>query len=89
MINIITLNVYVQPNAKQFEVNGMHDGCYKIKIPAPATDDKANEYLCKAIAKIFQVPQKAVVLHKGQKSRYKTLRIHEPKQIPDWYDAQK
>lgn len=85
----ITLNIYVQPNATQFEIVGIHDEHYKIKIPAPATDDKANEYLCKAIAKIFQVPRKAVVLHKGHKSRYKTLKINEPKHIPGWYDAQR
>lgn len=83
----IAVKLYVQPNAKEFEYCGLFNGCFKFKIPVPALEGKANAYICKAMAKDFSVPLSQVSLSSGQKSRYKTVEIKNPKDIPDWYNG--
>jgi uncharacterized protein YggU (UPF0235/DUF167 family) len=41
----ITLNLHCQPGAKVTKVLGLHDGCLKISLQAPAIENKANELL--------------------------------------------
>lgn len=86
MLKPLRIELYIQPNAKQFEVCGLHDRALKIKIPAPATDDKANNCLIKIMAQQFNAPMRCVEIIKGHKSRYKTVVITEFKCIPKWYE---
>lgn len=84
----ITLIIYVQPGAKRSEVAGTHGGGLKIRLAAPASEDKANAALIVFLADAFGVPQRAVTLLRGARSRRKVVRVATPLQRPDrgWGD---
>lgn len=67
--------VYVQPGAKKTEVVGRHDGHLKIRLQAPAVDDKANQLLRETLARRLSIKVSEVILVHGDKSRLKTVEI--------------
>ena len=70
-----TLRVHIVPNAKIDQVVGEHGGAIKIKLRAPATEGKANATVVDFLAERLNVPARAIVLLRGQKSRDKLVRI--------------
>ena len=70
-----TLRVHIIPNAKIDKVVGEHDHAIKIKLRAPAVEGKANTVLFRFLAEKLGIPQRAVVLEHGEKSRDKVIRI--------------
>jgi uncharacterized protein (TIGR00251 family) len=70
-----TIRVYVIPNAKIDKVSGEHNGAIKIKLQAPAIEGKANAALRRFLAEKLSIPQRAIVVERGEKSREKVLRI--------------
>ena len=70
-----TIRVHVIPNAKIDEVAGEHGDAIKIKLRAPAIEGKANTALRKFLAEKLSIPQRAIVLERGERSRDKVLRI--------------
>jgi uncharacterized protein (TIGR00251 family) len=76
--NGITLNLHCQPGAKQTKVVGLHDGCLKISLQAPALENKANELLLAWLAKQLKVPQKQIQFISGQNSRKKRVEVWGP-----------
>ena len=73
--NGITLNLHCQPGAKLTKVVGLHDGCLKISLQAPALENKANELLLAWLSKQLKVPQKQIQFISGQNSRKKRVEI--------------
>jgi uncharacterized protein (TIGR00251 family) len=71
----ITLSLHCQPGAKQTKVVGLHDGCLKISLQAPALENKANELLLAWLSKQLKVPQKQIQFVSGQNSRTKRIEI--------------
>ena len=71
----IILNLHCQPGAKLTKVVGLHDGCLKISLQAPALENKANEMLLSWLSKQLRVPQKQIQLLSGQNSRIKRVEI--------------
>lgn len=71
----LLLSVYIQPNAKETVIVGMHNDRLKIKIATLPVDGRANKSLCEFIAKQLSVPMRNVSVIKGAKSRNKTLKI--------------
>ena len=71
----ITLNLHCQPGAKVTKVVGLHDGCLKISLQAPALENKANELLLAWLSKQLKVPQKQIQFVSGQNSRKKRVEI--------------
>ncbi len=71
----ITLNLHCQPGAKITKVVGLHDGCLKISLQAPALENKANELLLAWLSKKLRVPQKQIQFVSGQNSRKKKIEI--------------
>lgn len=71
----IILNLHCQPGAKLTKVVGLHDGCLKISLQAPALENKANELLLVWLSKQLKVPQKQIQLVSGQNSRKKRVEI--------------
>lgn len=47
----------------------------KLRINAPAVDNKANEAIIKFLSKHFEVPKKSIEITKGAKSSLKTIFI--------------
>lgn len=70
-----TIRVHVIPNAKIDKVAGEHGDAIKIKLRAPAIEGKANTALRKFLAEKLSIPQRAIVLDRGERSRDKVLRI--------------
>ena len=71
----IILNLHCQPGAKVTKVVGLHDGCLKISLQAPALENKANELLLAWLSKQLKVPQKQIQFVSGQNSRKKRVEI--------------
>jgi uncharacterized protein (TIGR00251 family) len=71
----ITLNLHCQPGAKVTKVVGLHDGCLKISLQAPALENKANELLLAWLSKQLRVPQKQIQFVSGQNTRKKRVEI--------------
>ena len=70
-----TIRFHVIPNAKIDKVIGEHGDAIKIKLRAPAVEGKANTALRKFLAETLSIPQRAIVLERGERSRDKVLRI--------------
>jgi len=68
------INLKIVPNAKQEKIVPENDG-YKVYIPAPAVDGKANAYLIKFLAGHFKVRKSAVTMVRGETSRHKVVDI--------------
>lgn len=71
----IVLAVHAQPGAKRTEIAGLHGDALKIRVAAPALEDRANDALIEFLAERFQVPKRNVTLLAGQKSREKRFVI--------------
>lgn len=69
------LEVHVQPGAKRSEFAGRHGERIKIRLAAPAVENKANEALVAFLAEHYGVPQRSVRIAAGLKSRQKRVVI--------------
>jgi len=72
---IVVLEVRVQPRASRNEVAGVMGGVLKVRLQAPAVDNRANEALCEFLAELLKRPKSAVRLLAGERSRVKRLEI--------------
>ena len=69
------LRVWVQPGAKRDAVDGTYQGRLKIRLRAPAVDNKANKALIVFISGVLGLKSRYVQLVSGHKNRSKSLRI--------------
>jgi uncharacterized protein (TIGR00251 family) len=69
------LALHVQPGARKNEVAGLHGEALKIRIAAPAAEDKANAELVQFLSKALAVPRSAIAIRRGAKSRHKLVEI--------------
>ena len=67
----IVLAVHAQPGAKRTEIAGLHGDALKVRVAAPALEDRANDALIDFLAQRFSVPKRNVTLLSGHKSREK------------------
>lgn len=70
-----TLQIHVQPGARTNQVAGEHGGSLKLKIAAPAVDNKANKCLVGFVAELWGVAQRQVCLVRGEGARQKTVAV--------------
>jgi hypothetical protein len=71
----LTLSLYVQPNARTTAVAGLHAQDLKVRIAAPAVDNKANAAVRAFIAHALAVPAARVGIRRGVASRRKIIEI--------------
>jgi len=71
----ISFEVRVQQRASKNEVAGVMDGALKIRLQAPAVEDRANQALCAFLAELLKRPKSAVRLLSGERSRSKRVEI--------------
>jgi uncharacterized protein len=74
-IPMATLRFHVVPNAKENRVVGQHGNSIKVKLKAKPIEGEANAALCKFLAAELGIPERSVVLERGQKSRDKVVRL--------------
>ena len=69
------LAVRVQPRASKDEVAGVMGGVLKVRLRAPALEDRANEALCEFLAELLKTPKAAVRILSGHHSRSKRVEV--------------
>jgi uncharacterized protein (TIGR00251 family) len=72
---VATIRIHIIPNAKIDKVVGERGDVIKIKLRAPAVEGKANTALRRFLAEELNIPQCAIMLVHGQRSRDKVIRI--------------
>ena len=72
--------VRVIPRAKRNEIAGVRDGVLLVRVTAPPVEGKANEAVCRLIAKAVGVPRSRVSIVRGLTARDKQVSIEG---VPD------
>jgi uncharacterized protein len=72
----VTFLVRVQPRASKDEIGGEMGGALKVRLRAPAVEDRANEALVEFLAQLLKRPRSAVRILGGERSRTKRMEIH-------------
>ena len=71
----ITLTVCVQPRASKDEIAGALEGALKVRLCAPALENRANEALVEFLADLLKTAKSAVRIQSGEHSRTKRVEI--------------
>ena len=71
----VSFPVRVQPRASKNEIAGVMGGALKIRLQAPALENRANEALVEFLAHLLKTPKAAVRILSGDRSRTKRIEI--------------
>ncbi len=71
-----TVAVRVQPRASRDEVSGLSGGVLRVRLTAPAVENRANEALVRFLADALDLPRARVEIVTGDRGRNKVVRIH-------------
>lgn len=71
----LILTIHVQPGARNNQLVGLHGDALKVKIAAPAADQKANAALIEFLHNLLGVAKSAVAIRHGARSRRKIIEI--------------
>lgn len=69
------LRLAVQPGAARTMVNGVHDGCLKLRVAAPPIDGRANEEIVRWLARRLGLARAQMRIVAGESGRRKTVMI--------------
>ena len=69
------LKIRVIPRAKRSGVAGIRGDAWSIRLQAPPVDGAANEELISVLAKLLDVPRRAVTIVAGERSREKRVQV--------------
>ena len=71
----VVFSVRVQPRASKDEIAGEMAGALRVRLLAPAVEDRANEALVEFLAQLLKTPRSAVRILSGERSRTKRIEI--------------
>jgi uncharacterized protein len=71
----VIFQVRVQPRASRNEIAGVIVGTLKVRLQAPALEDRANVALCEYLAALLKTPRSAVRILGGGRSRIKRIEV--------------
>jgi uncharacterized protein (TIGR00251 family) len=74
-VNACELAVRLQPRARCDEIVGEREGRLVVRVSAPPLEGRANEALCRLIARRAHVSRRSVSVLSGARSREKRLRV--------------
>jgi uncharacterized protein len=79
----VVFSIRVQPRARRDEVGGVIEGALKLRIQAPAVENRANEAVVEYLATLLKTPKSAVRILGGEHSRLKRVEIRgvQPRDI--------
>lgn len=83
----VTLRLRVQPRSSRDELAWQGEQL-KLWTTAPPVDGKANQHICRYLARLFGVARGQVELLSGEIGRDKRIRIRQPRKIPDALQAE-
>jgi uncharacterized protein (TIGR00251 family) len=69
------IQVHVRPRASRDELLGMRDGVLVARVSAPPVEGRANDALCKLIARAAGVARSRVTVVRGERSREKVVSV--------------
>ncbi len=72
----IVFNVYVQPRASRNELCGICGDELKLRLTSPPVEGSANKMCSQYLADLLGIAKSRVVIIRGEKSRHKTIKIH-------------
>ena len=67
--------VRVQPRARQNEIAGEREGALVVRVTAPPVEGKANDAVCKLLAKRLGIARSRVSVVSGTGSRKKLVEV--------------
>jgi uncharacterized protein (TIGR00251 family) len=70
--------VRVIPNSSVNKIIEQNNDFLKIKLTAPAHEDKANKALIKFLSSYFKIAKNKIEIITGEKSRDKIIRVYSP-----------
>ena len=79
----LVLCIHAQPGARRTAVAGLHGEALKVRVAAPALEDRANEALLEFLAETFRVPRREVQLVSGARSRQKRFEVRGSAVAPE------
>ena len=65
----------VSPGARRAEIAGRHGDAWKLRVPAPPEDGRANDAVVALLASTVAVPREAVAVVSGHTSRDKIVEL--------------
>ena len=71
----VVFSVRVQPRASKDEISGEMAGALKVRLRAPAVENRANEALIEFLAGLLKMPKSAVRILGGERGRTKLVEI--------------
>ena len=71
----LILALHVQPGARTSQIVGLHGDALKVKIAAPAVDNKANVALIEFLSVMLGVQKSMIAVRHGATSRRKVVEI--------------
>lgn len=77
------MNLRVTPGASRSEVIAVTSDRLRVRVAAPAVENKANAEVRRFVAELFGVRRSAVSIVTGERAREKTLRITGVTSPPD------
>ena len=72
---VAIFSVRVQPRASKDEVVGEMAGALRVRLQAPAVENRANDALILFLAQLLKTPKSAVRILSGDRSRTKRVEI--------------
>ena len=69
------IEVRLQPRAKRDEIAGARDGVLAVRVTAPPVEGRANEALCRLIARHVKVAPNRVSIVRGHAARNKLVEV--------------
>jgi uncharacterized protein len=71
----ILVSVRVKPRARHTRIAGERDGRLFLEVTAPPVEGRANEAVCRLLAKALHIAPTRVSVVAGERARDKTVRI--------------
>jgi len=71
----VSFAVRVQPRASRDKIAGVVEGAIKIRLCAPAVENRANEALVEFLAGLLKTSKSAVRIRSGEQSRSKRIEV--------------
>jgi uncharacterized protein len=72
---VAIFSVRVQPRSSKDEIAGEMGGALKVRLQAPAVENRANDALIEFLAQVLKTPKSAVRILSGDRSRIKRIEI--------------